>query len=109
MKVKPLNTEANRTALAEKIVQSLSARELYDYAVHMMATIYDNTPDVFQTGHLHREGHMFYRGTPIVCCGAWQSQTDYQKSLGIEPTVGSASIIDLDEIKLSILDFLERV
>lgn len=47
MKVKPLNTEANRTALAEKIVQNLSARELYDYAVHMMATIYDNTPDVF--------------------------------------------------------------
>jgi len=47
MKVKPLNTEVNRTALAEKIVGSLSAKEVYDYAVHMMATIYDNTPDVF--------------------------------------------------------------
>lgn len=47
MKVKPLNTEANRTALAERIVQSLSQRELYDFAVYVMATDYDRDADLF--------------------------------------------------------------
>lgn len=47
MNIKPLNTENNRTALAEKIIQSLSYKDLYDYAVYMMASAYDNDPDLF--------------------------------------------------------------
>ena len=71
--------------------------------------VIERAPDVFQTGHLHTEGHLFYRGTQIVCCGAWQSQTSYQKSLGITPTVGSVSIINLNNVNLSMLNFIENV
>jgi DNA polymerase II small subunit len=71
--------------------------------------VIENPPDVFQTGHLHREGHLFYRGSQIVCCGAWQSQTSYQKTLGIKPTVGSASMIRLNDVGLSVLNFADTV
>ncbi len=71
--------------------------------------VIERPPDVFQTGHLHREGHLFYRGTQIVCCGAWQTQTSYQKTLGIKPTVGSVSIINLNDVHLSMLNFMENM
>lgn len=47
MNIKPLNTEANRTALAEKIVQTLSHKELYDFALYIMASNYDTDSSLF--------------------------------------------------------------
>jgi hypothetical protein len=47
MNIKPLNTEINRTALAEKIVQTLSHKELYDFALYIMASNYDNDSSLF--------------------------------------------------------------
>lgn len=47
MNIKPLNTELNRTALAERVIQSLSHKELYDFALYIMASKYDNDPGLF--------------------------------------------------------------
>jgi len=66
-------------------------------------------PDVMQTGHLHREGYVNYRGSQIVCCGAWQAQTEYQRRQGVNPTTGSASIIHLGEVRPSVLNFAEAM
>lgn len=47
MSIKPLNTEINRTTLAQKVIEQMTKDELVDYAVFMMATIFDKNPDYF--------------------------------------------------------------
>lgn len=65
----------------------------------------EQPPDIFQAGHIHVEANEFYKGTLIVSCAAWQDQTEYQKRMGVEPTVGIGSLIDLGNLRLSLLDF----
>lgn len=64
-----------------------------------------NVPDVFHSGHLHVLRHRDYRGTAIVNSGAWQSQTDYQRKMGLVPTPGILPIINLQTLQVSQIDF----
>lgn len=70
--------------------------------------VVEQPPDVFQVGHIHVEGHEFYRGTLMVSCAAWQEQTEYQRRMGLNPTVGVGSLIELGSLRLSLLNFSEN-
>lgn len=61
--------------------------------------VIDKIPDIFHTGHLHINGMGSYNKILLTNSGCFQSQTDYMKSLGIQPTPGILSIVDLDTLK----------
>jgi DNA polymerase II small subunit len=61
-------------------------------------------PDIFHTGHIHINDMGSYNKILLVNSGCFQSQTDFMKSLGIHPTPGILSIIDLDTLKGTQLD-----
>lgn len=42
-------------------------------------------PDIFVTGHVHRLDYELFKGILIINDSAWQSQTPYQKTHGINP------------------------
>jgi len=69
----------------------------------------DKIPDIFHTGHIHINDMGSYNKIMLVNSGCFQSQTDFMKSLGIHPTPGILSIIDLDTLKGTQLDLKSSV
>ncbi len=61
--------------------------------------IIDIIPEIFHTGHVHINGIGKYRNVTLVNSGCFQSQTDFMKSFGINPTPGIVPIIELDTFK----------
>jgi DNA polymerase II small subunit len=67
--------------------------------------IIDKIPDIFHTGHIHiNDMGLYNNNIVLVNSGCFQSQTDFMNSLGIHPTPGILSIIDLDTLKGTQLD-----
>jgi DNA polymerase II small subunit len=66
--------------------------------------VIDKIPDIFHTGHIHINDMGVYNNVILVNSGCFQSQTDFMNSLGIHPTPGIVSIIDLDTLKGTQLD-----
>ena len=69
--------------------------------------VIDDIPDIFHSGHVHVVDLDMYKGTLIVNYGAWQTQTKYQVSVGIDPTPGIAVFVNLANLKVSRIDFTE--
>lgn len=67
--------------------------------------VIDRVPDVFHAGHVHVQAHDRYRGVLIVNSGAWQTQTEYMKRLGLEPTPGIVPVVDLQNSEVITLSF----
>ncbi len=67
--------------------------------------VIERVPDVFHVGHVHVMKSEFYRGTLMVNSGAWQSQTSYQRTAGIEPTPGIIPVVDLQTLAVWPMDF----
>lgn len=67
--------------------------------------VIDSVPDIFHAGHVHVFGYEMYRGTLIVNSGSWQSQTNYQEKMGLIPTWGLAPILNLNDLKITPIDF----
>jgi DNA polymerase II small subunit len=68
--------------------------------------VIDPVPDVFQAGHVHVWGGTEYRGVVVVNSGAWQRQTNFQRSNGIEPVPGVVPVLNLSNFKTNYLNFL---
>jgi len=68
--------------------------------------IIDPVPDVFHAGHVHVWGVTEYRGVVVANSGAWQMQTNYQKSMGIEPQPGVVPVLNLANFRTTNLNFL---
>lgn len=68
--------------------------------------IIDPVPDVFHAGHVHVWGVSEYRGVVVANSGAWQMQTNYQKSMGIEPQPGVVPVLNLSNFRTTNLNFL---
>jgi len=64
-----------------------------------------DVPDVFHSGHVHVLKHKDYRGTVVVNSGAWQSQTEYQRKMGLVPTPGILPLLNLQTLQVSQVDF----
>ncbi|MFX0083160.1 MAG: metallophosphoesterase [Candidatus Hodarchaeota archaeon] len=71
--------------------------------------VIDKIPDIFHTGHIHVNDMGTYNNITLVNSGCFQSQTDFMNSLGIHPTPGILSIIDLDSLKGTQLDLKIKV
>ncbi|MFC4359813.1 DNA-directed DNA polymerase II small subunit [Halobium salinum] len=66
----------------------------------------DTVPDVFHTGHVHKIGWGKYHNVLAVNSGCWQAQTDFQKSVNIDPDVAHAPILDLDTLDMTVRKFI---
>ena len=62
-------------------------------------------PDIFHTGHTHISGDENYRGVTLINSGTFQFQTDYQKSMNINPTTGKTCIVNLQTLDRTRIDF----
>ncbi|WP_336136500.1 DNA-directed DNA polymerase II small subunit [Natronomonas amylolytica] len=67
--------------------------------------VMDEVPDVFHTGHVHKLGWGKYRNVLAVNSGCWQAQTDFQKSVNIDPDAGFAPVLDLDTLDMTVHKF----
>ncbi|MFB6250257.1 MAG: DNA-directed DNA polymerase II small subunit [Halobellus sp.] len=67
--------------------------------------VIEEVPDVFHTGHVHKLGWGKYHNVLAVNSGCWQAQTDFQKSVNIDPDVGYAPILDLDTLDMTVRKF----
>ncbi|WP_049984002.1 DNA-directed DNA polymerase II small subunit [Halorubrum sp. BV1] len=67
--------------------------------------VIDDVPDVFHTGHVHKLGWGKYHNVLAVNSGCWQAQTDFQKSVNIDPDAGYAPILDLDTLDMTVRKF----
>ncbi|XVH32800.1 DNA-directed DNA polymerase II small subunit [Haloferacaceae archaeon DSL9] len=67
--------------------------------------VIENVPDVFHTGHVHKLGWGKYHNVLAVNSGCWQAQTDFQKSVNIDPDAGYAPILDLDTLDMTVRKF----
>ncbi len=47
--------------------------------------VIDEVPDVFHSGHVHTYGVGFYRGVLVVNSSTWQSQTEFQRKMNLNP------------------------
>jgi len=69
--------------------------------------VIETVPDIFQSGHIHVAKFETYRGTQIVNSGAWQAQTDYQKRVGLVPTPGILTAVNLSTLEVRPIKFLD--
>jgi len=67
--------------------------------------VIDEPPDVFHTGHVHKLGVGGYHNVRLVNSGCWQHQTEFQKSVNIDPDVATAPILDLDTLDVTVRKF----
>ncbi len=67
--------------------------------------VIEELPDLLHTGHTHTATALNYKGVYLINSGTWQDQTDYQKRLGINPTIGTAILVELSKMKVSIMHF----
>ncbi len=65
----------------------------------------DEVPDIFHTGHVHKLGFGKYHNVLAINSGCWQAQTDFQKSVNIDPDAGYAPIVDLDTLDVTVQKF----
>ncbi len=64
-----------------------------------------NIPDIMNLGHVHVYSYKKYRGVSIISSSTWQTQTIFQKKLGLIPTPGIVPILDLQSSKIMTIDF----
>lgn len=67
--------------------------------------VIDEVPDILHCGHVHVTSVGSYRKTLIINSGTFQSQTDYQKLVGIVPTPGIVPLVNLHTLNVKTLNF----
>jgi DNA polymerase II small subunit len=66
--------------------RTLIAPEREDYLV------VDDIPDILHCGHVHTYGTAYYRGIFLVNSSCWQSQTEFQKKVNLNPIPGNVTV-----------------
>jgi len=67
--------------------------------------VIDEVPDIFHTGHVHKLGYGKYHNVLAINSGCWQAQTEFQKSVNIDPDTAYAPVVDLDTLDVTIRKF----
>ena len=67
--------------------------------------VLDKVPDLIHSGHIHVAYAGAYRDVKLVNTGTWQEQTSYQKSMGLEPTVGTIALVNLKTMTIKLKRF----
>lgn len=69
--------------------------------------VIDPLPDIMHSGHVHTVGVCRYRGVTLVNSGTWQSRTEFQKRMNIQPDPARIPVVDLQTGDVSIVGFGE--
>ena len=67
--------------------------------------VIEEVPDVLHAGHVHKLGVGAYHNVRLVNSGCWQAQTEFQRSVNIQPDAGTAPILDLDTLEVTVRTF----
>ncbi|UJG42695.1 MAG: metallophosphoesterase [Candidatus Heimdallarchaeum endolithica] len=67
--------------------------------------VINRIPDIFHVGHTHLCEDSTYRNVTLISSGTFQSQTEYQKSMNINPNPGETYIINLKNLQRTAIDF----
>jgi DNA polymerase II small subunit len=62
-------------------------------------------PAILHCGHVHTVGIARYKGVVVINSGTWQSQTNFQKKMNIQPVSGVVPAVDLASMKVRKLIF----
>lgn len=62
-------------------------------------------PAILHCGHVHTVGIARYKGVFVINSGTWQSQTEFQKKMNIQPQPAAVPIVDLATMKVRKLLF----
>ncbi|MCK4928430.1 MAG: DNA-directed DNA polymerase II small subunit, partial [Methanosarcinales archaeon] len=54
--------------------------------------VIDKIPDILHCGHVHTVGYTTYREVKVVNSGTWQSQTEFQRRMNLEPDPARAAV-----------------
>lgn len=54
--------------------------------------VIDEIPDILHCGHIHTYGTGFYRGVFMVNSSTWQSQTEFQRKINLNPMPGYVAV-----------------
>ncbi len=67
--------------------------------------VIDMIPDILHCGHVHTVGVSRYKDVLTINSGTWQSQTQYQKRMNLQPMPAKATVVDLESMNYTIGDF----
>ncbi len=67
--------------------------------------VIDEIPDILHCGHVHTVGVSRYRDVLTINSGTWQSQTEFQKRMNLQPMPARATVVDLSSMEYKIIDF----
>ncbi len=67
--------------------------------------VIDPVPDILHCGHVHTVGVSRYKGVLTINSGTWQSQTEFQKRMNLQPVPAKATLVDLASMEYSINSF----
>jgi DNA polymerase II small subunit len=84
-------------------LRTLIASEKTDHLV------VERVPDIFHAGHVHMMSYSTYRGTLVANSGAWQEQTEYQREMGHTPNPGIAPIVNLQNLRVTPINFASSI
>ncbi len=62
-------------------------------------------PDIFHTGHTHKNGYAIYNGVYCINSGTFQDLTPYQEKQGHKPTPSIVPILNMKTGKISEINF----
>ncbi|MEA1906186.1 MAG: DNA-directed DNA polymerase II small subunit [Euryarchaeota archaeon] len=67
--------------------------------------VIDRIPHILHCGHVHTIGVDRYKGVTAINAGTWQSQTEFQKRVNLEPVPAHAAIVDLATLDTRMIRF----
>ena len=67
--------------------------------------VISRSPSILHCGHVHTVGIARYKGVAVINSGTWQSQTEFQKKMNVNPTPATVPIVDLATMRVRKLLF----
>ena len=67
--------------------------------------VIDPIPDILHCGHVHTIGISHYKNVLTINSGTWQSQTEFQKRMNLQPMPARATVVNLASMEHRIMQF----
>ncbi len=67
--------------------------------------VINQIPDILHCGHVHTVGVKNYKNVLLINSGTWQAQTEFQKRVNLMPTPAQVPVVDLSNLKTTMLKF----
>lgn len=104
------NLQQNMGKVLEAVVQARHLAPCYGHNTPLLPLeedplVIDVVPSMLCTAHVHIATVTYYRKILLLNAGCWQDQTSYQRAIGLEPTVGTAILVDLHNMLAKIKSF----